>query len=107
MDLPFEQFPALSAIKICRHVFTQRIPGIEVSAEKALVVVLDGCTQTAAGYDRVAGWSTVADRFGFALLLPETDEFEPIRVDLKEQSLIIEGVVVGVLRQGKSKGLFQ
>jgi hypothetical protein len=26
---------------------------------------------------------------------------------LKEQSLIIEGVVVGVLRQGRSKGLFQ
>ena len=40
-------------------------------------------------------------------LLPENEEFEPIRVDLKEQSLIIEGVVVGVLRQGKSKGLFQ
>ena len=40
-------------------------------------------------------------------LLPENDEFEPIKVDLKEQSLIIEGVVVGVLRQGKSKGLFQ
>lgn len=40
-------------------------------------------------------------------LLPENDEFEPIRVDLKEQSLIIEGIVVGVLRQGKSKGLFQ
>ena len=40
-------------------------------------------------------------------LLPENEEFEPIRVDLKEQSLIIEGVVVGVLRQGKSKGFFQ
>jgi repressor LexA len=40
-------------------------------------------------------------------LLPENDEFEPIRVDMKEQSLIIEGVVVGVLRQGKSKGMFQ
>lgn len=40
-------------------------------------------------------------------LLPENEEFEPIKVDLKEQSLIIEGVVVGVLRQGKSKGLFQ
>ena len=40
-------------------------------------------------------------------LLPENEEFEPIRVDLKEQSLIIEGIVVGVLRQGKSKGLFQ
>jgi repressor LexA len=32
-------------------------------------------------------------------LLPENEEFEPLRVDLKEESLIIEGVVVGVLRQ--------
>ena len=40
-------------------------------------------------------------------LLPENEEFEPIRVDLKEQSLIIEGVVVGVLRHGKSKAMFQ
>jgi purine-nucleoside/S-methyl-5'-thioadenosine phosphorylase / adenosine deaminase len=38
MHLPFEQFPALSAIKVCRHVFTQRIPGIDVSAEKAEVL---------------------------------------------------------------------
>ena len=37
----------------------------------ALVVVLHGCTQTAAGYDLGAGWSTLADRYGFALLLPE------------------------------------
>src|SRR5882757_7313082 len=37
-------------------------------------------------------------------LLPENEEFEPIRVNLKEESLIIEGVVVGVLRQGKAKG---
>jgi len=36
-----------------------------------LVVVLHGCTQTAAGYERGAGWSTLAERFGFALLLPE------------------------------------
>jgi hypothetical protein len=35
MQLPFEQFPALSAIEICRHVFTQRIPGIDVSHDKA------------------------------------------------------------------------
>lgn len=40
-------------------------------------------------------------------LLPENEEFEPIRVDMKEQSLVIEGVVVGVLRQGKNKSLFQ
>ena len=31
-------------------------------------------------------------------LLPENTEFEPIRVDLREQSMSIEGVVVGVLR---------
>ena len=36
-----------------------------------LVVVLHGCTQTAAGYDLGAGWSTLADRYGFALLMPE------------------------------------
>jgi copper oxidase (laccase) domain-containing protein len=35
MQLPFEQFPALSAIGICRHVFTQRIPGIDVADDKA------------------------------------------------------------------------
>ncbi len=40
-------------------------------------------------------------------LLPENEDFDPIRVDLKERSLIIEGVVVGVLRQGKGKGIFQ
>jgi poly(hydroxyalkanoate) depolymerase family esterase len=36
-----------------------------------LVVVLHGCTQTASGYDAGTGWSTLADRHGFALLLPE------------------------------------
>jgi poly(hydroxyalkanoate) depolymerase family esterase len=38
---------------------------------RALVVVLHGCGQTAAGYDHGAGWSTLADRYGFALLFPE------------------------------------
>ena len=37
----------------------------------ALVVVLHGCGQTAAGYDLGAGWSTLAKRYGFALLMPE------------------------------------
>ncbi|WP_174287437.1 PHB depolymerase family esterase [Sphingomonas bacterium] len=36
-----------------------------------LVVVLHGCTQTANAYDRGSGWSTLADRFGFAVLYPE------------------------------------
>ena len=37
-QLPFEQFPALSAIEICRHAFTQRIPGIDVSNDKPEVL---------------------------------------------------------------------
>ena len=39
-----------------------------------------------------------------AWLLPENSEFEPIRVDLKRQPLLIEGVVVGVLRLGAESG---
>ena len=34
-QLPFEQFSSLNAVGICRHVFTQRIPGIDVSDDKA------------------------------------------------------------------------
>jgi repressor LexA len=39
-----------------------------------------------------------------AWLLPENSDFEPIRVDLKQQPLLIEGVVVGVLRLGAEAG---
>ena len=35
-------------------------------------------------------------------LLPENADFEPIKVNIKEEPLIIEGVVVGVLRRGKA-----
>ncbi len=33
-------------------------------------------------------------------LLPENEEFDPIQVDLAEQTMVIEGVVVGVIRDG-------
>lgn len=36
-----------------------------------LVVVLHGCTQTAAGYDHHSGWSALATQAGFALLFPQ------------------------------------
>jgi poly(hydroxyalkanoate) depolymerase family esterase len=36
-----------------------------------LVLVLHGCTQSAAAFDHATGWSTLADRCGFALLYPE------------------------------------
>jgi poly(hydroxyalkanoate) depolymerase family esterase len=37
----------------------------------ALVVVLHGCTQSAESYDTGAGWTKLADRHGFVVLLPE------------------------------------
>jgi feruloyl esterase len=43
----------------------------DLPAGAPLVVALHGCTQTAGGYDRGTGWSTLAAREGFALLLPE------------------------------------
>jgi poly(hydroxyalkanoate) depolymerase family esterase len=43
----------------------------DLQPRPALVVVLHGCGQTAAGYDLGAGWSTLAKRYGFALLMPE------------------------------------
>ena len=33
-------------------------------------------------------------------LLPENEEFDPIQVDLSTQDMVIEGVVVGVIRDG-------
>ena len=33
-------------------------------------------------------------------LLPENEDFEPIQVDLSTQTMVIEGVVVGVIRDG-------
>lgn len=53
------------ALTAWRHVPAGLAPGAP------LVVVLHGCTQTAAGYDAGTGWSTLADRAGFALLFPE------------------------------------
>jgi repressor LexA len=38
-------------------------------------------------------------------LMPENEDFEPIRVNLKEEPLLIEGIVVGVVRQGRAGGL--
>ncbi len=43
----------------------------QASLKPALVVVLHGCVQTAASYDLGVGWSTLADRYGFVLLLPQ------------------------------------
>ncbi|MDT0382102.1 PHB depolymerase family esterase [Streptomyces sp. DSM 42041] len=39
--------------------------------DRPLVVALHGCTQSAAEYDDETGWTELADRHGFAVLLPE------------------------------------
>ena len=46
------------------------VPG-NLQSVPALVVVLHGCGQTASAYDLGAGWSTLAEHYGFALLMPE------------------------------------
>jgi poly(hydroxyalkanoate) depolymerase family esterase len=51
------------------HMFTY-VPA-QLPARPALVVVLHGSAQTAASYDLGVGWSTLADRYGFVLLLPQ------------------------------------
>lgn len=43
----------------------------KLQQSRALVVVLHGCGQTAAGYDLGAGWSSLARHYGFALLMPQ------------------------------------
>ncbi|CAM5365066.1 MULTISPECIES: extracellular catalytic domain type 1 short-chain-length polyhydroxyalkanoate depolymerase [Streptomyces] len=40
-------------------------------AGRPLVVAMHGCTQSAGGFDDETGWTTWADQWGFALLLPQ------------------------------------
>jgi hypothetical protein len=57
MQLPFEQFSALSAAGICRHVFTQRIPGIDVLHDKAEVLSrLDAAHREIRGAIGIGDW---------------------------------------------------
>ncbi len=45
----------------------------DLPANAPLVVVLHGCTQRAGAHARAAGWVTLAERLGFAVLAPEQD----------------------------------
>jgi hypothetical protein len=42
-----------------------------IGAKTCIEIVLHGSIQSAADYDHGAGWSTLADQHGFALLMPE------------------------------------
>jgi poly(hydroxyalkanoate) depolymerase family esterase len=43
-------------------------------ADRPLVVLLHGCGQDAAGFAADSGWTDLADRLGFALIMPEQAE---------------------------------
>lgn len=51
----------------------EHIPG-GLAPGRPLVVVLHGCTGTARGYDDEGGWTALAERLRFAVLLPEQQQ---------------------------------
>jgi len=50
-----------------------------LTPSRPLVLVLHGCTQTAAGYDAGAGWSMLAERHGFALVFAQQKRANNLR----------------------------
>ncbi|NYI04864.1 extracellular catalytic domain type 1 short-chain-length polyhydroxyalkanoate depolymerase [Allostreptomyces psammosilenae] len=53
------------ALRMFRYVPDGLPPG------RPLVVAMHGCTQNASGYGTGSGWTRLADRWGFAVLLPQ------------------------------------
>ena len=100
MDLPFEQFPALSAIKICRHVFAQRIPGIDVSAGKAEVLErLDAAHEEVRKATGFGGWPPFTAQQVHGNKIAVLDEVEPARGEFPACDGIITdqpGVALGI-----------
>ena len=56
------------------------------AAAAPLVVVLHGCGQSAMGYARGAGWTRLAERHGFMLLLPQQRSRRQLRVGLRHDA---------------------
>src|SRR6266496_5682578 len=83
MDLPFEQFPALSAIATCRHVFTQRIPGIDVLHDKPEVLKrLDAAHREIRNATGVGAWPLVTAQQIHGNKIAVVDEVGPeLRAD--------------------------
>ena len=68
-DARLESLPALHQNPGALEGFTY-VP-VHRPARAPLVVALHGCTQDAASYDHGTGWSVLAERAGFAVLLPQ------------------------------------
>jgi len=83
MEMPFEQFPALSAIEICRHVFTHRIPGVDVLHDKAEVLKrLDAAHREIRSAIGVGAWPLVTAQQIHGNKIAVVDEVGPaLRAD--------------------------
>ena len=56
-EVPIEYFPALRDITLCRHAFIERVPGIDVSHDKAEALKrLDAVHREMRGQIGMAGW---------------------------------------------------
>ena len=66
---PLERVAAFGSNPGNLQMFVHAPPLLERSP--ALVVALHGCSQNAAAYNHGSGWSTLADRHGFVVVLPE------------------------------------
>jgi poly(hydroxyalkanoate) depolymerase family esterase len=62
-----------------------------------LVVVLHGCTQTAAAYAEGAGWLDLADRMGFMILAPQ-------QAQSNNPNRCFNWFLAGDIRRGKGEG---
>ena len=104
MDLPFEQFPALSAIKICRHVFAQRIPGIDVSAGKAEVLErLDAAHEEIRKATGFGGWPLFTAQQVHGNKIAVLDEVEPARL-LGREFPACDGIITN--QRGVALGIY-
>ena len=84
MRLPFEQFPALTAIEICRHVFTQRIPCIDVSHDKAEVLErLDAAHQEICKAIGIGDWPLITAEQVHGNKIAVIDEVETPRCGVR------------------------
>ena len=104
MDLPFEQFPALSAIKICRHVFAQRIPGIDVSAGKAEVLErLDAAHEEIRKATGFGGWPLFTAQQVHGNKIAVLDEVEPAHL-LGREFPACDGIITN--QRGVALGIY-
>jgi len=70
----------------------------ELAERPGMVVVLHGCTQTAAAYEHGSGWSRLADEYGFVVLYPQ-------QTTQNNANTCFNWIVPGDIRRGEGEAL--